>query len=108
MQTITQIPIKTFACKLISWYFHQVDKLTSKKYVKTIYLLCTGNKVCVKYQAQVGVNLKPPFRTPLLYATPGSNKICHRKCLPTTILYTNVKSSYFTNSTSSFMLVQLF
>ena len=82
MQTITQIPIKTFACKLISWYFHQVDKLTSKKYVKTIYLLCTGNKVCVKYQAQVGVNLKPPFRTPLLYATPGSIKFAIENVCP--------------------------
>jgi len=31
-----------------------VDKLTSKKYAKTINLLGTGNKVFVKYQAQGG------------------------------------------------------
>ena len=31
---------------------HEVDKLTSKKYAKTINLLCKDNKVFVKYQAQ--------------------------------------------------------
>jgi len=30
------------------------DKLTSKKYVKTINPLCASNKVFVKYQAQGG------------------------------------------------------
>jgi len=30
------------------------DKLTSKKYAKTINLLCADNKVFVKYQAQRG------------------------------------------------------
>jgi len=44
-----------FACKFIPWYLHEVDKLTSKKYVKTINLLCKDNKVFVKYQAQRGV-----------------------------------------------------
>jgi len=33
---------------------HYVDKLTSKKYAKTINLLCAGDKVFVKYQAQGG------------------------------------------------------
>jgi len=28
--------------------------LTSKKYAKTFYFLCAGNKDFVKYQAQVG------------------------------------------------------
>ena len=64
-QTITKIPPKSdyycldhlqfymkFACKFIPWYLHYVDKLTSKKYAKTINLLCAGNKVLVKYQAQ--------------------------------------------------------
>jgi len=45
MQTIIQIPTKT--------------------YEKTINLLYAGNKVFVKYQAQGGVNPKPP---PLAYA----------------------------------------
>jgi len=31
------------------------DKLASKKFAKTINLLCEGNKVFVKYQAQGGV-----------------------------------------------------
>ena len=34
---------------------HYVDKLTSKKYAKTINLLCAGNKLFVKYQAEGGV-----------------------------------------------------
>jgi len=33
----------------------QVDELRSKKYAKTINLLCAGNKVFVKYQVQGGV-----------------------------------------------------
>jgi len=31
----------------------KVDKLTSKKYAKTINLLCAGTKVFVKYQAKL-------------------------------------------------------
>jgi len=39
--------------------------LTSKKYAKTIDLLCEGNKVFVKYQAQ-GEGFNPnPLCTPL-------------------------------------------
>ena len=38
---------------------HYVDKLTSKKYAKTINLLCAGNKVFVKFQAQVGLTPSP-------------------------------------------------
>jgi len=35
-------------------------------YAKTIILLCAGNKVFVKYQAQGGVlPQNPPLRTPL-------------------------------------------
>jgi len=34
---------------------HYVDKLTSKNYAKTINLLCAGDKVFVKYQAQGGL-----------------------------------------------------
>jgi len=40
-----------FACKFIPWYLHLVDKLTSKKYAKTISPLRAGNKVFLKYQA---------------------------------------------------------
>jgi len=36
-------------------------QLTSKKYAKTINLLCPGNKVFVKYQAHAGsLNHKAP------------------------------------------------
>jgi len=42
------------------WYLHKVDKLTSKKYAKTISFLCAGNKLFVKYQAEGGVNPKSP------------------------------------------------
>jgi len=48
---------------------HQVDKLTSKKYAKTINLLCAGDKVFVKYQAQGGLTPTPPLRTPLTVTT---------------------------------------
>jgi len=34
---------------------HYVGKLTSKKFAKTIILLCSGDKVFVKYQVQGGV-----------------------------------------------------
>jgi len=48
-----------------------VDKLTSKKYVKTIKLLCAGNKVFVKYQAQGGV------LTPTPCIRPGTGQTFH-------------------------------
>jgi len=43
-----------------------------------INLLCAGNKVFVKYQAQGGVNPKPPFRTPLIV----SDKVNYRGTQP--------------------------
>jgi len=48
-----------FACKFILWYLHYVNKLTSKKYAKTVNINCAGIKVFVKYQAQGCVNPKP-------------------------------------------------
>ena len=45
--------------QIISWYLHIVDKLTSRKYVKTINLLSAGDKVFVKYNAQRGGGLTP-------------------------------------------------
>ena len=48
-----------FAYKFIPWYLHYVDKLTNKKYAKTINLLCAGKNVFVKYQAQGGFNPNP-------------------------------------------------
>jgi len=44
---------------------HEIDKLTSKKYAETINLICAGNKVFVKYQAQGWGNPSPSLRTPL-------------------------------------------
>jgi len=41
-----------FAGKFIPWYLHKVDKLTGKKYAKTINFLCAGTQVFVKYQTQ--------------------------------------------------------
>jgi len=71
MQTISQIHTKTcyyflahlqcslnFACKFIPLIWHLVSKLTSKRYAKTINLLCAGNKV-------FNPNLNPPLHTPL-------------------------------------------
>ena len=55
-----------FACKFVPWYLHQFDKLTNKNYAKTINLLCAGNKVFGKYQAQ-GEVLTPNAQT-LAYA----------------------------------------
>ena len=43
-----------FAWKFILWYLRQVDKLTSKKYAKTINPFCAGIKDFVKYQAEGG------------------------------------------------------
>jgi len=72
-----------FACKFIPWYLQQVDKLTSKKYAKElINLLCAGDKVFVKYQAQGSYNCKyhgmnspiPHLRTPLIV----SDKVNYR------------------------------
>jgi len=64
-----------FACKFIPWYLQQVDKLTSKKYAKElINLLCEGNKVFVKYQAQGSLPPIPHLRTPLIV----SDKVNYR------------------------------
>jgi len=54
-----------FACKFIPWYLPLVEKLTNKKYAKTINFLCAGNKVFVKNQAQGGGLTPTPLRTPL-------------------------------------------
>jgi len=53
-----------FVCKFIPWYLHLVDKLTNRKYAKTINLLCAGNKVFVKNQAQGGVLTPTPCVRP--------------------------------------------
>jgi len=53
MQTITQIPTKTYILLFgpftmffeLCMQIHYVGKLTSKKYAKTINLLCAGNKI---------------------------------------------------------------
>jgi len=53
-----------FACKYIPWYFHSVDKLTNKKYAKTINILCAGNNVLYNIKRK-GVFNPNPLRTPL-------------------------------------------
>jgi len=54
-----------FAFKFITWYLHFGDKLTSKKYAKTINFLCAFNEV-LKYQDQGGgLTPQTPLRTPL-------------------------------------------
>jgi len=60
LEICTQIHSVVFA-------FRRQTTVTSKKYAKTINLLCAGNKVFAKYQAQGwGFNPKtPPLRTPL-------------------------------------------
>ena len=41
-------------------------QINEQKYAKTINLLCAGNKVFAKYQAQGGVLIQAPsLRTPL-------------------------------------------
>jgi len=59
-------------------YLHLVDKLTSKKYAITINLLCPGNKIFVKYQAQERVltPITTPCVRPCEYATSFGH---HRK-----------------------------
>jgi len=42
----------------VPWYLYYLDKLASKKYAKTINLLCKGDRVFVKYQSQGGVTPK--------------------------------------------------
>jgi len=55
-------------------------QINKKKYAKTINLLCPGNKVFVKYQAQGGFNPQPH----LVYALAAV--VCLRqrlrRCLP--------------------------
>ena len=40
-------------------------QINKQKYAKTINLVCAGNKVFVKYQAQGGGLTSTPLRTPL-------------------------------------------
>jgi len=53
---LVQLCSLKFSCKFLPWYLHLVDKLTSKKYAKTINIRCAANKVFLKYLAQWGVN----------------------------------------------------
>jgi len=52
--------------QIYSMVFALSRQLTSKKYAKTVNLLCAGNELFVKYQAEGGVNPNPP--NPLAYA----------------------------------------
>jgi len=52
----------------------QIDK---QKYAKTINLLCAGNKVFVKYQAQA-VGVQP--QSPLAYALVSGDKNISYQC----------------------------
>jgi len=79
-----------FACKFIPWYLHYVDKLTSKKYAKTINLLCAGNTVFVKYQAQGGGNPNAPLRTPLLNINYQPSKLAYQRKIQATLRYSSL------------------
>jgi len=80
---ITLIPTKTynyyflahlkcslnFACNFIPWYLLYVDNFTSKKYAKTINLLCAGIKV-LKCLQNIELNgfFQPQHQPTLAYA----------------------------------------
>jgi len=68
--------------QIYSVVFALSRQLTSKKYAKTINLLCPSNKVFIKYQAQgVLIPKTPPLRTPLGIIVYG--KLCfvlHVQC----------------------------
>ena len=84
MQTITQIPTKTYfslfspctmlleiCMQIYSAVFALSRQINKQKHAKTINLLCASNKVFVKYQAQGGgVNAQNShLRTPLANCT---------------------------------------
>jgi len=52
--------------QIYSMVFPISRQINKKKYAKTVNLICAGNKVFVKYQAQGGgVEPQPRLRTPL-------------------------------------------
>ena len=52
--------------QVYSMVFALSRQINKQKYVKIVNLICAGNKVFVKYQAQGGgFNPNPPLRTPL-------------------------------------------
>jgi len=81
----------------VPWNLHanlfrciRINKLTSKKYAKTINLLCEGNKVFVKYHAKEGgFHPQPPFA----YALDSSclNYCRHCCCCCLLFLYSHTK-----------------
>ena len=80
IQTINQIPTKTLLflfgpftifleiCVQILWVvFASSREINKQKHAETKILLCAGNKMFVKYQAQGGgYNPTPPLLTPLV------------------------------------------
>jgi len=61
--------------QIYSVFFALSRQIHKQKYAKTINLLCKGNKVFVKYQAQGGVNpTTTPLRTPLSRPIPILDK----------------------------------
>jgi len=51
--------------QIYSMVFALSRQINKQKYAKTVNLLCAGNELFVKYQAEGGVNPNPPLRTPL-------------------------------------------
>jgi len=89
MQKTTQIPNKTYlqlfgpftmlfelCMQIHSVVFALSRQIIKQKYAKIIYLLCAGNKVFVKYQAQGGVGLspKPPCVRPCCFHSGSCSK----------------------------------
>jgi len=68
---------------------HYIDQLTSKKYAKTVNLICAGNKVFVKYQAQGGANPNPPLRTPLLNINYQPSKLAYGRKIQSTLRHSS-------------------
>jgi len=63
-------------------YLHQVDKLTSKKYAKTINLLCAGNKACKISSTRGLPQPSLPLRTPLCIPFCGTAMLLQMQLVP--------------------------
>jgi len=64
-------------------------QINKQKYAETVNLVCAGNKVFVKYQAQGGVNPNPPLRTPLLNINYQLSKLAYRRKIQSTLRHSS-------------------
>jgi len=74
--------------QIYSVVFASSRQINKQKYAKTINFLCAVNKVFVKYQAQWGVNPKPPLAYALgyLYVNLSKHILDYRKKQTGTLL----------------------